>query len=178
MRYCAKCGEKYDNDFSFCLADGEPLPVADQQAQTVRMAERQEDITHLFKTYVVEVGDYVDFNTGQWTLRVTVKAIVKETLADTLFTSAQKETAVHLAFSFEQLGFVHSGSRTKRIGINEIIVPVAESDHLESYSVHSFYLGEDRVVLFTLFVRHINIPSQKVEVSLAYFRYAKNVSTS
>jgi hypothetical protein len=132
------------------------------------------EVTHVVKTVVVEVGDYVDFNTGQWTTRIIVKDLVKGELPDSLIVSSSKEQlAVHLAFNFIDSGIVHGGTYTKRVTFNEILVPVAESEHLESYSVHSFYLSEEKVVLFRLFVKHINVPSRKVELSLAYFRYVK-----
>jgi hypothetical protein len=158
------------------MVDGAALSESDREAETLRMSSGNAvpEVIHIHKTAVVEVGDYVDFNTGQWTLRITVKDLVKGQLPDSLLVSSSKEQfAVHLAFSFGDMGMVHSGSHTKRVAFNEILVPVAESEHLESYSVHSFFLSEDKVVLFTLFVKHINVPSRKVELSLAYFRYVK-----
>jgi hypothetical protein len=176
MKYCPQCGNRYPNDLNFCMVDGAALSESDREAETLRMTHGDPlpEITHIHKTVVVEIGDYVDFAAGQWTLRVTAKDLIKGQLPDSLLVSSSKEQlAVHLAFSFGDMGMVHGGSYTKRVAFNELLVPVTESEHLESSSVHSFYLSEERVMLFTLFVKHINFPSRRVELRLAYFRYAK-----
>ena len=86
-------------------------------------------------------------------------------------TLSSKQIGAHLSFSGQ--GPIHGGSSTKPVGFNEYLVPVAESEHFESHSLYFFYLGEDRALLFRLLVRHINTHSQKVELSLGYFRYER-----
>jgi hypothetical protein len=141
------------NEMNFCTVVRSPLSESDPKAETLKLTpgEAVPEITHIHKTAVVEIGEYVDFNTGQWTLRITAKDLVKGQLPDSLIVSSSKEQfAVHLAFNFGDMGMVHGGSYTKRVAFNELLVPATESEHLESYSAHFFYLSEDRVVLFTL----------------------------
>jgi hypothetical protein len=103
MKYCPKCGRKYENDLKFCLDDGSPLPSYDPEVETLKLPHKnpQQEITFIQKTEVLNIGDYVDFETPQFSCRIELKDLVEDKLPDSPFNSSSTEKAIaaHLLLS-------------------------------------------------------------------------------
>ena len=181
MKYCPQCANRYPNDLAFCTVDGSPLSDTDREAETLKigasyLSSPPSNITHIMKTEVMEIGDYIDFATPQFTVRITVKDLVEDKFPDFLNGLTSELLGVYIVISLKEASpaIFHRGSRTKVIKWNEYLLPVADSEHDESRSIFSFHITEDKAMVFRLFVKHINTHSRKVELSLGYFRYKKD----
>jgi hypothetical protein len=181
MKYCPQCANRYPNDLAFCTVDGSPLSDTDREAETLKIGASHlgsppSNITHIIKTEVMEIGDYIDFATPQFTIRITVKDLVEDKFPDFVNGLTSELLGVYIAISLKEASpaIFHRGSCTKVIKWNEYLLPVADSEHDESRSIFSFHITEDKAMVFRLFVKHINTHSRKVELSLGYFRYKKD----
>lgn len=179
MKYCPKCGRRYESDLKFCLDDGSALPQYNPEVETLKLPNKnpQRQITFIQKTEVLNIGDYIDFETPQFSCRIELNGLVEDKLPNSLFdlSLTEKTTAAHLILSPKsaegKMGMIHSGSRIKVVSLNEFVMPKAEPEDDESRSVFFFYLGEKLALVFRLFVKHINKHSGKAELKVAYFRY-------
>ena len=178
MKYCPTCGKKHENSMRFCTEDGTPLPNVDADAETLKMeAAKTHSPTLYIKTQTVSKGDYVDIALPKFTFRITVKDILETDFPDLLFGKASKELAAYLLLTSPTPLILSNGTRTKRIEFDKYFLPV-ETGNGENRSLFSFYLSEERVILFRLFVTHINVHSGTVELNWGYFRYSKAGASS
>src|SRR5438874_1066789 len=96
MKYCPKCGRKYENALKFCLDDGSALPSYDLEVETLKLPDKnlQREMTFFQKTEVLNIGDYVDFETPQFSCRIELKDLVEDRFPDSLLNSSSTEKAI------------------------------------------------------------------------------------
>ena len=157
-----------------CVVDGSLLLSNDPEAATLAMLSHDQNITHTLETKTLGVGDYYDFDTPNFNIRIILKGILETDLPDSLLAhSTKKQLAAHVGFVTNTMmpGLVHGGLRTKRVSLNEYLLPTVETEHDESRTAHFFYLDNAKAVLFRMLITHINLRSQEAELRMGYFRY-------
>ena len=155
MKYCPQCGNKYPNDLAYCTVDGSPLSATSQEAETLKM-EPIESLIDSSPVYTYEqrdvfIEEYINFVTPKFILRIVVKDVLEAELPDGAF-APQTQLAVQLEIDSDRPmpAIIHGGERTKKLGLNRYLVPVAASNQDESRSLYFFDLSEKKTVLFRL----------------------------
>lgn len=185
MKYCPKCAARYDDDkINFCLIDGEPLPVSDPEAETVRMkVEEQEGVVaanlaslhaprveYVNKRIWVDEGSHFDFKAQTNALRIRVQEIVEETFVAGDF-SKRKEHAAKIEIGVSGIGNVYGGAETIKVNVAEFLVPVKRISE-EERSLFAFYAQSEIALLFRILVEQINTHHRRVELNIAYLWYS------
>jgi hypothetical protein len=184
MKYCPKCAAKYDDEeLKFCLKDGEPLPKADREAETVRMIPDDQvrgvvpanvsidspRVEYVVKKVWVDEGSHFDFKANTNAIRIRVKGIVEETFGSDAF-EKRKEHAAKIEVGVSGIGRVYAGVETIQVGVAEFLVPVKRIAE-EERSLFSFYAEQSIALLFRILVEQINTHHRRVELNIAYLWY-------
>jgi hypothetical protein len=117
----------------------------------------------------IEVGEYIDIPLFQG-IRVIAKDIVEDELpTGRLFVTQEKQWAAK--FEIREPWYFSVGTGIKQLSEYEFLIQVTEGSTQEFRSLYFFRISDELVLLFRIFVSHINLRTRTIEVDYGSFRY-------
>jgi len=123
----------------------------------------------------IKVGEYQDFLWEDLLIRIKLLDIKRDLFIDPLSSEKSEEYGAILDINIGG-GVVVGGEITRELDVNKYIVPEKKFEYEEKYSIFSFNADQKDYYFFRLFVEHINIPSNLVELNL-FFASSNKINT-